>query len=428
MNNQIHNKIIVLKDASDLTHEVRGLIRNQEISELVIDYSLTSDGDVITDSPLANLSHIQDFKFKIVIGENCRSLEKLFFNCSSLLTAPNLNLSSVENLNWMFEDCKSLVNIPDYQIDAAQSLKGMFKHCSSLVSLPKLKTSKNINEINCLGITQGCSSLTAIPEIKSPIIILENSDDVTDVVRLRTSALDLDEIIINFNVERKLLYGQFTQSNSPFSGLPSLKKIPFKITLGPSCRSLNGLFFGCTNLKEGPELQTEHVTNMDGMFQDCSSLETIPLYNTKAVTSMRNMFHGCTALSSLPLLDTSKVTSVFGMVEGCSNLEKLPEFNLSSVKDLSWFLSGCTKLTKIPKFNTKSAEYVCSMFNHCSNLQEIPQFSLLHIKDLEKIFSGFNNEKAMEKFFGFMGYRKLGYKLKNIFNKSKKKTFALSHK
>lgn len=424
----MNSTVIVLNNPSDITDDVKKRIRDQTISELQINYPLASDGDVITNSPFANQTTLTEIKFSIILGEQCTSVEKMFFNCTALTTAPKLNLENVKNLNWMFEDCKSLTKVPDYNIENATSLKGMFHNCSSLAIFPKLITSKKIENIDCLGITQGCSSLTEVPKYKSPIIILNSSDDVTDIVRLRTGSLDLEEIVINFNVERKLMFGQFTQSNSPFSGLPNLKKIPFRIVVGSSCHSLNGLFFGCENLEIGPDLDTKSVNNMDSMFQGCSNLESIPKYNTENVTTMRNMFHGCTSLKTVPLLDTSKVQTVFGMFEGCKELLEIPKFNLESATDLSWFLSGCSKVSSIPKLNTKSAKFLCSMFNRCQNLINIPKFSLRHVQDLEKIFSGYPNEKVIEKFFGIFGRRKWIYKIKKLFKKKNKQKNILSHK
>ncbi len=419
------SRIIVLRDPGDLTAEVQSCIRSQNLTELVIDYSLTSDGDVVTNSPLANISDAEEFRFKITIGEHCQSLEKLFFNCASLKSAPPLDLSRVKNLSWMFEDCRSLTQVPGYCINAAEKLRGMFRNCSSLSLFPNLETSRRIPELDCLGITQGCTSLTDVPEFKSPIIILNSPDDVTDIVRLRTASLDLDEIVINFNVERKLLFGQFTQSNSPFSGIPTLKKIPFKITIGPSCRSLNGLFFGCANLQEGPELDTSRVTNFDSMFQDCTGLTRIPCYDTGAGISMRNMFHGCNSLEKLPLLNTSSATNLFGMLEGCCSLEELPPLNLESVQDLSWFLSGCTRLIRLPRLNTRNAEYMCSMFNHCTSLCNIPGFSLRKVKDMEKIFSGYTNENAINRFFGIFGWRRWSYRIRQMLRRRKKSPLPL---
>jgi hypothetical protein len=402
--------VITLNSRDDLTQEVKEKIRKQTADVLILNYPLSTDGDVITDSPFAFLNDIKEFRFKIIIGEKCTSTDKMFFGCTRLEKAPELNLENVQNLNWMFEDCISLTDVPNYVALKAQSARGMFRHCKALTDMPKIKMPRGI-PMDC--ITQGCSSLCAIPELKSPRIVLECSDDVTDLVRLRTAAQDLDEIVINFNVERKLLFGQFTESNSPFSGLPTLDTVKFRITTGPECRSLEGLFFGCNNLKKAPEIDTSNVRNMNCMFQNCTSLSEVPLYETANCTSMKNMFHGCTNLAKVPCFDTGNVETMFGMFEGCPELSELPKFNTSKVKNFSWFLSGCSKLKSIPKIDTRYAESMCSIFNHCTALTEIPKLSVRHLKDAEKLFSGYTNENVITGFWGVFKWRKMLNKFLN---------------
>ncbi len=396
--------VITLNSKEDFTTEVKEQICRQAADVLILNYPLTTDGDMITNSPFAFLNNIKEFKFKIILGENCTSTDKMFFGCTDLEKAPDLNLENVESLDWMFEDCISLTEVPNYVALKAKSARGMFRHCKSLTEFPKMKMPHDI-PMDC--ITQGCSGLISIPEFKSPKIILECGEDVTDLVRLRTAASDLEEIVINFNVERKLLFGQFTESNSPFSGLPTLSEIKFKITLGPECKSLEGLFFGCSNLRKAPEMDTSKVRNMNCIFQDCTSLTQVPLYETSSCTSMKNMFHGCRSLETIPCYDTRNVETMFGMMEGCANLSRIPKFNTVKVKNFSWFLCGCSKLTSIPKFDTRAAESMCSMFNHCSSLTDIPKLSVRHLTDAEKLFSGYSNESVIARFWGIFKWRKI---------------------
>lgn len=406
--------VITLNSKDDATAEIRERIRKQNLDVLVLNYPLSTDGDMITDSPLAMIKDTEKFRFRIILGENCTSADKMFFGCTELKYAPELNLESVRSMNWMFDDCLNLTDVPNYCAPKAKSAKGMFRHCKSLTDIPRL----DVPETLALeGFTQGCSSLTTVPELKSPIIVLDSADDVTDVVRLRTASSDLEEIIINFDVERKLLFGQFTQSNSPFSGLPTLEKIRFKITIGPACRSLEGLFYGCANLKEAPEMNTSNVKNMNTMFQDCALLVTVPAYDTSNCTSMKNMFHGCNSLEHLPCFDTSKVENMFGMFEGCSKLKSIPSMNTEKVRDFSWFLCGCSSLETIPKLNTSSSESMCGMFNRCQKLGRIPCLSLRKLKEPDKLFSGYSNQNAIDRFWGIFRWRLRLNRIVNWFKK-----------
>lgn len=410
-------QVITLNSAADLTVDTKKKIQQQELDELIINYSLQSDGDVITDSPFAFLKSLKEIKFKITIGENCKSLEKLFFGCTSLEIAPELNLEHVENLNWMFENCHALHSVPSYKTDCATTLVGMFKNCRALTAIPPLVVKK---EAKLLCITQGCKSLFEIPHLKDPKIILDSPNDVTDIVRLRVAALDLEEIEINFNVTRKMLFGQFTESNSPFSGILSLTKIPFKITIGNNCHSLEGLFYGCANLEELPFMETSRVNNFNSLCYECISLKTIPMLDTSNVTSFQNTFHGCKVLTHMPLWDTANATNMFGMFEGCSSLEDLPHLNTQNVTKMNWFVSGCENLTALPHLDTKNVEEMSFFVNKCSKLSELPKLNISKVKDPDKIFLGFSNQDLTKKFFGICKIRLWKHFFKKKFSRRSK--------
>ena len=59
------------------------------------------------------------------------------------------------------------------------------------------------------------------------------------------------------------------------------------------------MFYGCTNLKEIPHLDTSKVINMSFMFYGCTNLKEIPHLDTSNVTNMSEMFYGCTNLEYL---------------------------------------------------------------------------------------------------------------------------------
>lgn len=404
-------RTVVLNSAEDLSVRLKKQIQQQDLDELVINYSLTSDGDVVTDSPFAFLKSLKQISFRITIGENCRSLEKLFFGCEALVSAPEMDTSRISNFNWMFENCYALQEVPEYRTDSAATMIGMFKNCRSLICLPQITAGK---DTVLDSITQGCKGLTAVPHLKSPKIILDCPDDVTDVVRLRVAALDLDEIVINFSVYRKMLFGQFTETCSPFSGIASLTRIPFKITIGPNCRSLEGLFYGCANLVELPCMDTSGITCFNAICYECVSLTGVPQLDTSRVESFQNAFHGCRSLTGMPKWDTGAATSMFGMFEGCSSLESLPEFNTGNVVRMSWFVSGCEKLTELPAFDTARAEEMSFMFNKCTALRSIPRLSIARVADPEKIFLGYPHQQAVAAFFGPFGLRRLRSRLLNL--------------
>lgn len=98
--------------------------------------------------------------------------------------------------------------------------------------------------------------------------------------------------------------------------------------------SMNSLFYGCNNLLEIPEWNTENVTDMGNMFYQCWALTSIPLLNTSKVTSMAGMFKNCTHLITIPELDTSSLKGMNTAFENCSEL---------SDESLNNILAMCTK-------------------------------------------------------------------------------------
>ena len=50
---------------------------------------------------------------------NVQSMTHLFFNCSSLISLPDIskwNISNVQSMSFMFAGCKSLKELPDISI------------------------------------------------------------------------------------------------------------------------------------------------------------------------------------------------------------------------------------------------------------------------------------------------------------------------
>lgn len=406
----MENTKLSLNEKPTNIDELKKYILEKKFEKIIINYSIFSKED----SPFANLVDIKNFSCKIEIGEQCLSLNELFFNCKKLEVAPELNTKYVCSFEGMFEECRNIITVPLYDLTSAKNTSRMFKNCTSLIELPNFKHSQ-IDK--CERFIQGCSAMIAIPTITSPILFIDTDDDVTDVLRLQIASLKIKTIEINCDIYRKLIYGQFVETSSPFSGILSLTKINFEIIIKENCHSLEGLFYGCKNLEEAPNLQTSNITNFNSMFYDCEQLTKIPNYETKNVVSMQNTFHGCKSLTKLPFWDTSSVTNMFGMIECCSRLKEIPKFNTISVKNLSWFASSCSSLISFPSLNTKNVTEMCSIFNKCTNLKEIPLLSIRHVQDIDKIFNGYSNKNVCKKFWGLFKWRYITTKIFSFLRK-----------
>lgn len=185
-------------------------------------------------------------------------------------------------------------------------------------------------------------------------------------------------------------------------------------------------------LVQGPELDTERITNMKDMFKNCANLTSIPAYNTSNVTDMSGMFSGCSSLTTIPQLDTSRVGYMSDMFSGCSSMTTTPSLNYSralyldgmfsgcsslttannlsfmhNAVDMSGMFSGCSSLTTGPSLNTSSVKRMGrwpeirsnakngrwerkdhGMFSNCGKLTSIPQYDTSEVLDMCSMFSG----------------------------------------
>ena len=98
------------------------------------------------DSNLSTLSSaykkISDITYKFT--NNSFILSGMFFNCSSLISLPDIsgwNINNVSGINFMFYNCSSLKSLPDisnWNINNVTDIGFTFYNCSSLISLPDI--------------------------------------------------------------------------------------------------------------------------------------------------------------------------------------------------------------------------------------------------------------------------------------------------
>ena len=91
---------------------------------------------------------------------NVTNMHRMFYNCKSLITIPQLDTSKVTAMNEIFNSCSSLISIPQLDTSNVTSLFSMFGGCSKLTTIPQLNTS-NVTDMGNMFYT--CTSLTTIP-------------------------------------------------------------------------------------------------------------------------------------------------------------------------------------------------------------------------------------------------------------------------
>ena len=166
--------------------------------------------------------------------------------------------------------------------------------------------------------------------------------------------------------------GVYANYNSSylFAGFTNLESINLSNLNMGLVVNAEGMFMGCSKLKEITGLNLSKITNTSKMFKNCTNLENLDLssLDTSKVTDMSEMFAGCEALTSVNLdnFKTSNVTNMNSMFAGCEKLESLDvsSFNTEKVIDMRSMFNG-VGLTELNlcNFNTKKIRWINGIFN-----------------------------------------------------------------
>lgn len=201
----------------------------------------------------------------------------MFYNCESLVIAPELNLSKCQTASQMFQNCKSLTTVPPYNTPVLSVAENMFAGCSSLTTPPDIDYSHL--EI-APKLFSDCTSLTSTPYLTS------NLQNITRMFQNCTSLTTINTINLS------------TIINFPY------------------------LFEGCTSLVTAPNFDFTNVTDCSYMFYNCTALTQMPTFtNTNDLTSLYGVFEGCTSLKNIKKFDISNVTRADNLFYNCVNVE-----------------------------------------------------------------------------------------------------------
>lgn len=104
---------------------------------------------------------------------NISNMSKMFINCESLTSLPEINTSSVTDMSEMLNYCKSLKSLPNLITSNVTSMDRLFYNCESLTSLPNLDTSQ---VSNMYLLFYNCKSLISVPPLNAKN--LTNADSI----------------------------------------------------------------------------------------------------------------------------------------------------------------------------------------------------------------------------------------------------------
>ena len=273
---------------------------------------------------------------------------------------------------YMFQNCSQLTKAP---ILPATSLAercyfGMFLRCSALATAPELPATKLA--VGCYTGTFCYCPLTVAPELPATELIDYCYYQMFIGCDKLTQAPVLPAKIIPYSAYNQMFYN--------CTGLTAIPELPATTVHG---FGYNMMFRGCTGLTSYPTIPATTLledNSMQGMFYGCTNLETAgDLQVTKiGLKSCQYMFHGCTKLKKAPALPATELADYCynRMFDECSSLETAPELPATKLaylcyNDMFW---ECTSLKEAPVLPaTTLAEYCYTMmFYGCTSLEKAP--------------------------------------------------------
>ena len=169
------------------------------------------------------------------------------------------------------------------------------------------------------------------------------------------------------NIETLLDYKTVQKGNHPL--------------MGDYC--YRGLFYGCSSLKEAPELPAIELKNYcyTRMFMRCTSLLATPeLPSTKLATyCYGNMFFACDSLTKSPKLPATTLAPFcyIGMFQFCKSFVKVPKLPALIMAESCYesMFFGCSILNEVPELPSTTLAKRCydEMFVQCYALTKMPK-------------------------------------------------------
>ena len=287
---------------------------------------------------------VRDSSSGILRFDKVVSMEKMFYNCSSLSSIKNMTNISFAVLTDSY--------ISDTGVTYTTSMKHAFFHCTQLseldisgISIPSVTghgtfldmfLESSIKKINMSGAT--------LTGFKTLNLMFKN--------RNYFNSIDLSNAT----------FGPVGSAAEMFNGCSYLTKIDLSGVKLNSCTTCMSMFTGCTALKEAnlSNIELNSCTTCESMFNGCTKLETIVMRNFKTplCINMSYMFKNCYSVRGEVILtgwDTRSVTTMASMFENFAT-------NNGSSRTIYSNDPGYVYLD-ISSFNFSTVEQCNQMFN-----------------------------------------------------------------
>ena len=293
----------------------------------------------------------------------------------SMITA-TFDTSKANTMKGMFENCTSLVSAPQINTASCSDFTRMFYNCQNLIYIPLEMDLTNMTETTRTDIFGGCNKLQYLAIKPGTLACSLNLEDTAlEKVAIINILKGLRTLPENTKKTIKFPATEFTvEEYDNVLTAQSKGWIIYGIGQETEPEQISDFTYYMqktypdtfTTIVECPNIDTTLANNMTSMFEGCISLTNVVPLNTKAVTSMRSMFSGCLNLASVPELDMANVADANLMFASC--------FNLTDVKFTAGSLN-CSVDFSDTKLSTES------IYNILDNLKAIDATQTLTFPD-----------------------------------------------
>lgn len=358
----------------------------------------------VSNSLISSINYANLQSLKTVNISNCSRLSDIKIDSCQGITELNIgNNPALRNIT--IENCKSLKSLSINSVRDLEKLEIL--ECANLETI-KIRNAESLQYIDlseCTGlVTFDAQAIPLIDIVFGEIANLKTLD-VSKNTNLRTldftgcrSTLEHFKITGSENLKTikdiNLLVSTADQINV-FRGNDYIQSITGNITFADGITTARGMFSGCIDLEEVPNIEFNEVTNLATMFQDCVNLTRVPDWDTSKMKDMSYMFYNCTSLVNAPLFDTSKVTNFNYMFFNCTSLKAAPNYDLSSTTSTMGMFKQCSGITTVPKLNTSKIVNFGEMFMDCASIEYLPDLDTSSATSLYYFLDGCTNLKAM---------------------------------
>lgn len=368
---KLSQDVLDTSGASQIQYMFKGCSSLEEAPEMDFN-SVTTDALEIFSNCTSLYITQKTFNFASLIGSSPNiangnignGIDGMFYNCTSLTSAPEINAPYVLSARLLFNGCLGLVSLPKkYSFPELLMAYKMFYGCSAMITAPaELDFPKVKNVSNLFAY---CTNLTTAPSPNGKL----------NFPSLTSCGEAFKECISLVNIPNEIDLGSATSIYQLFYNCSSLKTFPTLILTGVT--DVNSAFYGCNNVTDlrGKTL-TLGTVSAQGLFQNLTQL----LYpydeiNLPNATNISYLFSGSTSMIQAPKqINAPKATNCNNMFDSCRSVVEIPDYHFPSAVSCNSFVNNCSSLEKIGTIST-DADHITFGWGFALNASSLIEFN-----------------------------------------------------